>query len=179
METSGIRACQSCGMPMSAEEHFGTEADGAPSKDYCANCYRNGAFTEPGITIDGMAEKCAAVLSQLFGIPAANAGEFAREQLVCLKRWAGREIPLCGSCGMPLARDEDAGTEADGSLSTDYCTYCYRDGGFTEPDLTRELAVGKYAPMMASHLGIPAEKATEMVRQYLSTLPRWREQGPG
>ncbi|WP_243669784.1 zinc ribbon domain-containing protein [Methanoculleus chikugoensis] len=29
----------------------------------------------------------------------------------------------------PLARDEDAGTEADGSLSVKYCTYCYRDGG--------------------------------------------------
>lgn len=175
METSGTRACQSCGMPMSAEEHFGTEADGTLSKDYCANCYHSGAFTEPGITIDEMAEKCSAILSQLFCIPAANAERFAREQISCLKRWTGREIPACGSCGMPLARDEDAGTETDGSLSTNYCTYCYRDGGFVEPDLTREQAVEQYAPMMASNLGMPLERAKEMVRQYLSTLPRWRE----
>ncbi len=76
---------------------------------------------------------------------------------------------------MPLARDEDAGTEADGSLSTNYCTYCYRDGRFVEPGLTREQAVEQYAPMMASNHGMPLERAKEMVRQYLSTLPRWRE----
>lgn len=56
-----------------------------------------------------------------------------------------------------------------------YCTYCYQNGRFTEPDLTREQAIGKYAPMMAKNLDIPLEKAQEMVRQYLSTLPRWQE----
>ncbi|NLA31917.1 MAG: hypothetical protein GX880_08895, partial [Methanomicrobiales archaeon] len=71
--------------------------------------------------------------------------------------------------------DEDAGTEADGSLSAEYCTYCYRDGRFTEPDLTRGQAVAKYATMMASNLGIPIEKAEEMVQQYLAALPRWQE----
>ncbi len=175
MESRGIRTCQSCGMPMSAEEHFGTEAGGRLSKDYCTYCYRNGAFTEPGITIDGMAERCGSMMSQLYGIPAANAERFSREQLSCLKRWAGREVAVCWSCGMPLLRDEDAGTEADGSLSRDHCTYCYKDGRFTEPGLTREQAVERYAPMMAANLGMPVEKATEMVRQYLSTLPRWRE----
>jgi len=33
----------------------------------------------------------------------------------------------------------------------------------------------KYALMMASNLRIPLLEAEEMVRQYLSTLPRWRE----
>ncbi|WP_214021192.1 zinc ribbon domain-containing protein [Methanoculleus sp.] len=175
MDVNAIRTCQSCGMPMSTEEHFGTEADGRPSKDYCTYCYQKGAFTESSITIDEMATISGAMMSQLYAIPLEKAESFSKEQLSCLKRWAGREIALCGSCGMPLARDEDAGTEADGSRSTAYCTYCYRDGRFTEPDLTREQAVEKYAPMMASNLGMPVEKATEMVRQYLSTLPRWRE----
>ena len=162
-------------MPMNSGDDFGTEADGALSKDYCTHCYRNGAFTQPGITIDGMAKVCGTIMSQLYAIPPEMAEKFSREQLSCLKRWAGREVVACGSCGMPLLRDEDAGTEADGSRSAIYCTYCYRDGAFTEPDLTREQAVGKYAPMMASNLGIPPLEAEEMVRQYLSTLPRWRE----
>ncbi|WP_332448663.1 zinc ribbon domain-containing protein [Methanoculleus sp.] len=174
METNKPRTCQSCGMPMSEAEHFGTETDGTLSNDYCTYCYQNGAFTEPGATIESMAEKCGAIMSQLYGIPAENAERFAREQISCLKRWTGREVPFCVSCGMPLLRDEDAGTEADGSLSTEYCTYCYRDGGLTEPDLTKEKAVEQYAPMMAASLGIPPVKAEEMVRQYLSTLPRWR-----
>lgn len=75
---------------------------------------------------------------------------------------------------MPLARDEDAGTEADGSKSVEYCIHCYRDGAFVEPGLTKEEAIERYAPMMATHLGMPQEEAKEMVRNYLSTLPRWR-----
>ncbi|ABN57153.1 MULTISPECIES: zinc ribbon domain-containing protein [Methanoculleus] len=175
MKTDGIRTCQSCGMPMSEKEQFGTEADGTFSKNYCTYCYRDGAFTNPGITIDEMAKLGGGMLSQMYAIPPEKAEAFMREQLSCLKRWAGREIALCESCGMPLLRDEDAGTEADGSRSTRYCTYCYRDGGLIEPDLTREQAVEQYAPMMAENLGMPIEKAKEMVGQYLSTLPRWQE----
>ena len=174
MEREAARTCQSCGMPMSAREHFGTEADGSPSKDYCTYCYQDGAFTAPDITIDEMAKIGGGMMSQMYAIPAEKAEAFVKEQLSCLKRWAGREVATCGSCGMPLLRDEDAGTEADGSLSVEYCTYCYRDGRFIEPDLTRDGAVEKYAPMMAANLGMPLEKAKEMVGYYLSTLPRWR-----
>ncbi len=174
METIPGRPCQSCGMPMKTEADFGTEADGSRSTEYCTYCYQSGAFTDPAITIDQMAAKGGAMLAQLFGIPPENTTGFCREQLASLKRWAGREIPLCASCGMPLARDEDAGTEADGSLSTTHCTYCYKDGKFTEPDLTKAAAVEKYAPMMAARLGMPVEKAKVMVEQYLSTLPRWQ-----
>ena len=175
MKTDKIRTCQSCGMPMSAVEQFGTEADGALSKDYCTYCYQGGAFTAPDITIDEMAKVGGEMMAQMYAIPPEKAVAFTKDQISCLKRWTGRELPLCESCGMPLARDEDAGTEADGSLSVRYCTYCYRDGGFTEPGLTREGAVEQYAPMMAENLGMPLEKAKEMVGQYLSTLPRWQE----
>ena len=37
--------CQSCYMPMSKPEDFGTEACGGPSDDYCVHCYQNGDFT--------------------------------------------------------------------------------------------------------------------------------------
>ncbi|MFA7562235.1 MAG: zinc ribbon domain-containing protein [Methanoculleus sp.] len=174
MRADGIRTCQSCGMPMSAAEQFGTEADGASSKDYCTFCYRDGAFTSPGITIDGMAKMGGEMMARMYTIPLDRAEAFAKEQLSCLKRWAGREIALCESCGMPLAGDEDAGTEADGTRSARYCTYCYRDGELVEPGMTREEAIERYAPMMAENLGIPVEKAKEMVGRYLSTLPRWR-----
>ncbi len=80
MDELSMKACQSCGMPMRKEGDFGTEADGALSKDYCTHCYRNGAFTDPGITIDEMAEKGGAILAQLFEIPVENAKNFCREQ---------------------------------------------------------------------------------------------------
>ena len=41
------------------------------------------------------------------------------------------QLPLfCQSCGMPLTRIEDCGTNADGSTNFDYCQYCYKDGHF-------------------------------------------------
>lgn len=175
MEERVAKSCQSCGMPMQSEADFGTETDGTRSNDYCTYCYQNGAFTDPGITIDAMAEKGGAIFAQMYDIPPEKAREFCKEQLSSLKRWSGREIPSCGSCGMPLAQDEDAGTEADGSRSADYCIHCYRYGAFTEPGLTKDGAVEKYAPMMAAHLEMPLERAREMVGYYLSTLPRWQE----
>jgi hypothetical protein len=38
---------------------------------------------------------------------------------------------------MPLSKDEKGGgSEADGTKSIKYCSYCYQDGKFTAPDMT-------------------------------------------
>ena len=36
---------------------------------------------------------------------------------------------------MPLDSDEMRGTDKDGSLSHDYCIYCYQNGAFIHPDM--------------------------------------------
>lgn len=42
----------------------------------------------------------------------------------------------CQSCGMPLTKDpEGGGRNADGSKSDLYCSYCYQDGAFLQPDM--------------------------------------------
>jgi hypothetical protein len=33
---------------------------------------------------------------------------------------------------------QGGGSNADGSKSTEYCSYCYQDGQFTQPDFTAE-----------------------------------------
>lgn len=44
---------------------------------------------------------------------------------------------FCQSCGMPLKKDErGGGTEADGSESVRFCSYCYQEGKFTRPEIT-------------------------------------------
>lgn len=35
---------------------------------------------------------------------------------------------FCQSCASPLAKQQDFGTEADGSKSSDYCCACYENG---------------------------------------------------
>lgn len=42
---------------------------------------------------------------------------------------------FCQSCGMPLNIKEDFGTNKDMSLNDDYCTYCFKEGSFTQ-DIT-------------------------------------------
>ena len=43
-----------------------------------------------------------------------------------------KEMKFCQSCGMPLTKNEDCGTNADGSTNYDYCQYCYKDGKFLQ-----------------------------------------------
>ena len=45
--------------------------------------------------------------------------------------------PRCQSCGMPLSDEfKNLGTESDGSPVSEYCMFCYQNGGFTNPDQT-------------------------------------------
>ena len=43
----------------------------------------------------------------------------------------------CQSCGMPLKSDpKGGGTNSDGTLSQEYCSFCYSSGKFFNPDMT-------------------------------------------
>ena len=42
----------------------------------------------------------------------------------------------CPSCSMPLKKDEKGGgSNADGSISKMYCSFCYENGSFINPDM--------------------------------------------
>ena len=44
---------------------------------------------------------------------------------------------LCQSCSMPLKKDpQGGGTNSDGSKSGKYCSYCWKDGEFTDKEIT-------------------------------------------
>ena len=45
----------------------------------------------------------------------------------------------CQSCAMPLSKDpkgKGGGKNKDGNPSYKYCSYCYEDGTFLQPDIT-------------------------------------------
>ena len=78
--------CQSCGMPMKRDElGGGTNADGSTSLMYCSNCWQEGKFTLPDITVDGMKERVKSKLKE-FGFPGFLAGIFTRS-IPKLERW--------------------------------------------------------------------------------------------
>ena len=57
MKDQTMRFCQSCGMPLTDAGQHGTEADGSPSPDYCAYCYRQGQFVGE-MTMEEMIDFC-------------------------------------------------------------------------------------------------------------------------
>ncbi len=45
----------------------------------------------------------------------------------------------CQSCGMPMKQDPMGGsTNSDKSKNLMYCSYCYQDGKFTQPEMTAD-----------------------------------------
>lgn len=88
------------------------------------------------------------------------------------------EMKFCQSCGMPL-NEENKGTEADGSISEDYCVYCYKDGRFTQ-DMTMEQMIDFCAQFTdeinrQSGQNLTAGQAKEMMRQFFPNLKRWKK----
>lgn len=80
------KVCQSCGMPLEKDEHFGTEKDGSKSSDYCTYCYQNGAFVSPDMTMAQMVDICVPYLVQ-GGMAEAQARSVMESTLPKLKRW--------------------------------------------------------------------------------------------
>lgn len=73
---------------------------------------------------------------------------------------------------MPLDQDPKAGgTNADGSTSTDYCSFCYVNGQFHDPDITLDQFVLKLEGIMAG-MNIP-EDVVIATKTILPTLKRW------
>ena len=81
-------SCQSCAMPLTKPEDFGTEANKSRSKDYCAYCYVNGAFVMPSMTMEQMRDFCVTKLVERKVMPQAQASTLMAAVIPTLKRWA-------------------------------------------------------------------------------------------
>ncbi len=79
--------CQSCGMPLAEPADHGTSADGQRCEDYCHQCFQNGAFTEPSLTMTEMRLKVIRIMSTDMSIPVDQAESIADQVIPPLKRW--------------------------------------------------------------------------------------------
>ena len=86
---------------------------------------------------------------------------------------SGRAFRNCQSCGMPIKRDENGGgTNADGTISSMYCSHCFRDGRFTMPDLTVDQMKERVKDKL-KEFGFPGFVAGFFTRG-IPRLERWR-----
>jgi len=79
----------------------------------------------------------------------------------------------CQSCGMPMKKDPaNGGTNADGSKSDKYCSYCYQHGSFTQPDFTaKEMQV--FCKQKLKEMGFPGFIAG-IFSSGIPKLERWK-----
>jgi len=80
----------------------------------------------------------------------------------------------CQSCGIPINKAAGRGTNADGSESLMYCSYCYVDGAFVQPDWTAA-DMQAYASKKLQQYGLPAMMADAMTKG-INKLERWRKE---
>ena len=80
---------------------------------------------------------------------------------------------ICQSCSMPMEKAEQFGTNKDGSVSKDYCIYCYKDGEFID-----KVSMEEYIEMslqFAEQAGMTKEQMKAHCEKVLPTLKRWKK----
>lgn len=75
---------------------------------------------------------------------------------------------------MPLKMDpHDGGTNADGTHSTMYCSYCYENGAFKQPDWTAE-QMQAFSAQQLQKMGYPGFLA-RFFSKGIPKLERWQK----
>ena len=101
--------CQSCSMPLAKPEDYGTDRSGYRVNDYCHFCYRDGAFIQPGITMEQMIDLCVVIMGRQGIMPAAEARALLTEVMPRKKRWQKATPPEAlegASCGVAPADEQ-------------------------------------------------------------------------
>lgn len=79
---------------------------------------------------------------------------------------------ICQSCAM-IMKEEDHGTNADGSVNEDYCKYCFSNGTFKKDETMDERIEEDIRFWIDDHCKT-AEEAREKMRKIFPTLKRWK-----
>lgn len=81
--------CQSCGLPFT-DESKGNNRDQTKSEDYCINCFQNGNFLEPSLSLRELEVSCLEKVKKNEDLTLEEA-QGAIKILPTLKRWRIRD----------------------------------------------------------------------------------------
>lgn len=74
---------------------------------------------------------------------------------------------------MPMKKDpRNGGTNSDGSRNSEYCSYCYRNGTFTSPEINTPRAMQTFCIGKLKEMGLPGCAAWLFTRN-IPRLKRW------
>jgi hypothetical protein len=79
----------------------------------------------------------------------------------------------CQSCAMPLKKDPKGGaTNSDGTISTMYCSHCFEDGQFKQPDINAS-QMQAFVKSKMKEMGFPGFLASFFTKS-IPKLERWK-----
>ena len=87
------------------------------------------------------------------------------------------EMVFCQSCGMPLHKEDDYGTNNDGSKNMEYCVYCYKDGAFTQNvtmDEMIDISLKYMSEMYKTDPNYNEQDALNKMKSFFPKLKRWQ-----
>lgn len=84
------------------------------------------------------------------------------------------KLKICQSCGMPIKKEEDSGTDKDRSKNKEFCKFCFQNGSFTDEGITLENKIIKNIEM-AKKMGINEKQAKELAEKVIPKLKRWNK----
>jgi transcriptional regulator with XRE-family HTH domain len=139
-----------------------------------------------GLTQDEMAERLfvtrQAVSRWETGatIPNVDTLKLISQQFaVSIDALLGQSGLVCQSCAMPLRNFDDFGVDADGALNTEYCTYCYQEGRFTNDRTIDEMIEANLHSLdefnVANGTTYTEDEARIILKAHLATLKRWEQ----
>ena len=74
-------------MPMQSVQDFGPNADRSRNDEYCHFCYKDGKFTDEGITMEQKIERIVEIAKTKMNMPEEKAGRMANATIPNLRRW--------------------------------------------------------------------------------------------
>src|SRR4051794_27506652 len=80
---------------------------------------------------------------------------------------------VCQSCGLPFETSAELGTQAGGQPCVDYCIFCYRDGAFIEPSISRDEITERVADHLMKTEHFSPLQAHDVAEKFVAGLKRW------
>ena len=78
----------------------------------------------------------------------------------------------CQSCGMPMSKDPGEGGTNDGSKNIEYCSFCYQNGVFMQPNMTAK-EMQSFCIEKLKEKGVPSILGWLLTRN-IPSLKRWK-----
>lgn len=81
---------------------------------------------------------------------------------------------ICQSCGMPMKEEKDFGKNLDSKKNLEYCVHCYKNGKFTNENLTMKEQINKNI-QFGIKMGMGEQTAKELAENKIPKLKRWKK----